>query len=57
MVLEQRHFVRTNLLFVSGLAHAVNCAEAGASFVMFSYAAVSHSISYTDNRKSMHTDS
>ncbi|KAI0752850.1 hypothetical protein C8Q80DRAFT_1267329 [Daedaleopsis nitida] len=44
MVLEQRYGVRTNLLFVSGPTHAAICAEAGASFVMFSYTAVHHGI-------------
>ncbi len=39
--LERTHLVRTNLLYVSGLTHAAICAEAGASFVMYSYAAVS----------------
>ncbi|TFK90009.1 aldolase [Polyporus arcularius HHB13444] len=42
--LERTHFVRTNLLYVSGLTHAAICAEAGASFVMYSYAALSHGI-------------
>lgn len=42
-MLERKHFIRTNLLYVSGLTHAAICAEAGASFVMYSYAAVSTS--------------
>ncbi len=57
MMLGQKHSVRTNLLFVSGLGHAAICAGAGASFVMFSYAAVSHSILFTDNKESTCTDS
>ncbi|KAI0697638.1 hypothetical protein C8T65DRAFT_20736 [Cerioporus squamosus] len=42
--LERAYFVRTNLLYVSGLTHAAIGAEAGASFVMYSYAAISHGI-------------
>ncbi|RPD61580.1 aldolase [Lentinus tigrinus ALCF2SS1-6] len=42
--LERTYFIRTNLLYVSGLTHAAICAEAGASFVMYSYAALSHGI-------------
>ena len=41
--LERAHLIRTNLLYVSGLTHGAICAEAGASFVMYSYAAVSTS--------------
>ncbi|KAM5536794.1 hypothetical protein V8D89_009512 [Ganoderma adspersum] len=35
--LEKKYNLRTNLLFVSGLAHAAICAQAGASFVTFPY--------------------
>ncbi|KAI1792461.1 hypothetical protein LXA43DRAFT_342458 [Ganoderma leucocontextum] len=35
--LEKKYNLKTNLLFVSGLAHAAICAQAGASFVTFPY--------------------
>ena len=39
--LEKKYNLKTNLLFVSGLAHAAICAQAGASFVTFPYKTVS----------------
>ena len=41
MKLKEKYDLKTNLLFVSGLAHAAICAQAGASFVTFPYRTVS----------------